>query len=211
MYDGLGKPKVTPRIIEIQRVVAQKFGISIDDIKAECRKQQFAWPRQIAAYLSRTLTNCSYPEIGRLFGGKHHTSILFAVRKIEDLLSGANASGLPEILQQCTVEVLADATVRHEREEALRASVVTPALTFPRRIFENKTSRKFWSVEQVATLKRLHAAGLKLSAIGSRVGRSPGAVEKKVYALGLKRDRLRFSEADYDAWLSLEGEFEDAA
>jgi chromosomal replication initiator protein len=47
--------------------------------------RQIAYPRQVAMYICKELTNASLPEIGRFFGGKHHTTVLHSVQKIEDL------------------------------------------------------------------------------------------------------------------------------
>jgi chromosomal replication initiator protein len=54
-------------------------------LKMKSNTQQIAYPRQIAMYLVKELTHASLPEIGRYFGGKHHTTVLHSVGKIEDL------------------------------------------------------------------------------------------------------------------------------
>jgi chromosomal replication initiator protein len=67
----------------IQREVASYFEVKILDLKGPKRHQAVAHPRLIAMYLSRQLTGMSYPEIGSRFGGKDHSTVISAVRKIE--------------------------------------------------------------------------------------------------------------------------------
>ena len=66
----------------IQKKVAQYFDIDIQDMKAKKRTRQVAYPRQIAMYLSRDLTDLSLPEIGSSFGGRDHTTVLHACDKL---------------------------------------------------------------------------------------------------------------------------------
>jgi chromosomal replication initiator protein len=54
-------------------------------LKMKSNTRQIAYPRQVAMYICKELTNASLPEIGRFFGGKHHTTVLHSVQKIEDL------------------------------------------------------------------------------------------------------------------------------
>ncbi|MBN1794215.1 MAG: chromosomal replication initiator protein DnaA [Candidatus Omnitrophica bacterium] len=68
----------------IQRVVADEFNTTIADIKSRRRSKQIAFPRQLAMFLSRKLTPHSLPEIGALFGGKDHTTVMHACEKIGD-------------------------------------------------------------------------------------------------------------------------------
>jgi chromosomal replication initiator protein len=68
---------------EIQKTVAAHFSIKISDLKSAKRLKALVLPRQIAMYLSRILTSCSYPEIGERFGGKDHSTIIHAIKKIE--------------------------------------------------------------------------------------------------------------------------------
>ncbi len=71
------------RLVDIQEVVARRYGKKISDLKSKRRTGDLVLPRQIAMYLSRKLTNSSFPEIGREFGGKDHTTIMHACRQIE--------------------------------------------------------------------------------------------------------------------------------
>ena len=70
----------------IQREAAGYFNVKVSDLKGNRRHRTVAYPRQIAMFLTRTLTEHSYPEIGEKFGGKDHTTVLAAVRKIERLM-----------------------------------------------------------------------------------------------------------------------------
>ena len=73
--------KVT--IESIQKTVAEQFGLRLVEIKAKNNSRSIVYPRQIAMYLAKHLTEASLPEIGRQFGGKHHTTVLHSVDKIE--------------------------------------------------------------------------------------------------------------------------------
>src|SRR6202161_33759 len=75
--------KVT--IESIQKAVAEQFGLRLVEIKAKNNSRSIVYPRQIAMYLAKHLTEASLPEIGRQFGGKHHTTVLHSVFKIEEL------------------------------------------------------------------------------------------------------------------------------
>ena len=75
------------KIEDIQRVVAKHFNISKADMLSSRRTRLIVWPRQIAMYLAKVLTPRSLPEIGRRFGGRDHTTVLHAVRKVEDLIA----------------------------------------------------------------------------------------------------------------------------
>ena len=72
-------------IDEIQRRVAEHFNIRLSEMTSERRARAVARPRQIAMYLAKQLTTRSLPEIGRKFGGRDHTTVMHAVRKIEEL------------------------------------------------------------------------------------------------------------------------------
>ena len=71
----------------IQKVVADYYKVGIDDLKARSNVRQVLFPRQIAMYLCKRLTRKSFPEIGRQFGGKHHTTVMHSVEKIDQLIS----------------------------------------------------------------------------------------------------------------------------
>jgi len=72
-----------PNILRIQKVVADYWNISVDDLKSKKRSANIAFPRQVAMYLSRSLLNESFERIGLEFGGKDHTTVMFSCEKIE--------------------------------------------------------------------------------------------------------------------------------
>ncbi|ADF36968.1 chromosomal replication initiator protein DnaA [Priestia megaterium] len=82
-------PSSKPRVItiqDIQQIVGQEFNIKLDDFKAKKRTKSVAFPRQIAMYLSRELTDFSLPKIGEEFGGRDHTTVIHAHEKISKLV-----------------------------------------------------------------------------------------------------------------------------
>ncbi|WP_245479659.1 chromosomal replication initiator protein DnaA, partial [Hansschlegelia zhihuaiae] len=74
------------KVEDIQRIVAKHYQVSRADVLSSRRTQNVVRPRQVAMYLSKTLTLRSLPEIGRRFGGRDHTTVLHAVRKIDELI-----------------------------------------------------------------------------------------------------------------------------
>jgi len=74
-------------IDDIQKRVAEYYSIKISDMQSSRRSQNVARPRQVAMYLSKVLTSRSLPDIGRKFGGRDHTTVLHAVRKVEELMA----------------------------------------------------------------------------------------------------------------------------
>jgi chromosomal replication initiator protein len=85
------------RIEDIQRVVARQYNVSRSDLLSSRRTANVVRPRQVAMYLAKVLTLRSLPEIGRRFGGRDHTTVLHAVRKIENLVG--NDSALAEEIE----------------------------------------------------------------------------------------------------------------
>ena len=69
----------------IQKFVADHYNVKLTELKAKNNSKAVAVPRQIAMYLSKTLTAASLPEIGKGFGGKHHSTVIHSVRKIDGL------------------------------------------------------------------------------------------------------------------------------
>ena len=74
-------------IESVIRAVADRFGLQPAQLKQKTNAHEISRPRQIAMYLCREITGASLPEIGRHFGGKHHTTVLHAIRKVEELRS----------------------------------------------------------------------------------------------------------------------------
>jgi chromosomal replication initiator protein len=69
----------------IQKFVADYYNLKMVDLKSRNNSKSVAMPRQIAMYLCKSLTRASLPEIGRSFGGKHHSTVIHSIRKVEDL------------------------------------------------------------------------------------------------------------------------------
>jgi chromosomal replication initiator protein len=69
----------------IQKFVAEYYQLKLLDLKSKNNSKSVALPRQVAMYLCKSLTNASLPEIGKSFGGKHHSTVIHSIRKVEDL------------------------------------------------------------------------------------------------------------------------------
>jgi chromosomal replication initiator protein len=76
-------PKIT--IDAIQKAVAERYGIRQAQLKEKSNTKKIVLPRQVAMFLVKDLTPASLPEIGRAFGGKHHTTVMHSIKKIERL------------------------------------------------------------------------------------------------------------------------------
>jgi chromosomal replication initiator protein len=87
LHDLLRSHERRVTIDEIQRRVAEHFNIRLNEMTSDRRARAVARPRQVAMYLAKRLTTRSLPEIGRKFGGRDHTTVMHAVRKIEELKS----------------------------------------------------------------------------------------------------------------------------
>lgn len=74
-------------IQQIQKLVASTYKLTIDELVSKNNARNISHPRQVAMYLCKHLTKHSYPEIGRAFGGKHHTTVIHSVEKIESLVA----------------------------------------------------------------------------------------------------------------------------
>ncbi len=78
-------PEKKISVESIIRTVAERFNLQPAQLKIKSNTRQIAYPRQIAMYIVKDLTHASLPEIGRYFGGKHHTTVLHSIQKIEEL------------------------------------------------------------------------------------------------------------------------------
>lgn len=72
-------------IEQIQKFVADYYQLKLADLKSRNNSKSIAMPRQVAMYLCKSLTHASLPEIGRRFGGKHHSTVIHSIKKVEDL------------------------------------------------------------------------------------------------------------------------------
>src|SRR6202453_1036374 len=93
--------KVT--IESIQKMVAEQFGLRLVEIKAKDNSRAIVYPRQIAMHLAKHMTEASLPEIGRQFGGQHHTTVLHSVEKIEEVRK--NDKDLNRLLNKLTEQL----------------------------------------------------------------------------------------------------------
>jgi chromosomal replication initiator protein len=69
---------------DILRVTAKHFGVEVDDLRSKGRRQELVQARQVAMFLIREMTSHSYPEIGQFFGGRDHSTVMYAVQKVGD-------------------------------------------------------------------------------------------------------------------------------
>ena len=72
-------------IEQIQKFVAEYYQLKLADLKSRNNSKSIAMPRQVAMYLCKALTQASLPEIGRSFGGKHHSTVIHSIKKVEEL------------------------------------------------------------------------------------------------------------------------------
>jgi len=81
-------PETSRRVTgpDIVKHVARHYGLKVNEIKSRSNSRQIAFPRQVAMYLCKQLTDLSYPEIGKLFNDKHHSTVMYSVDKIDGLL-----------------------------------------------------------------------------------------------------------------------------
>ena len=86
LKDIVGTEEKRAQPAELLKVVASHYGLRVSDMKAKSNAKPVAFPRQVAMYLCRKLTGLSYPEIGRLFNDKHHSTVMHSVEKIERLV-----------------------------------------------------------------------------------------------------------------------------
>ena len=85
----------------IQRIVSEYFQVSVEDMKSKKRSANLAFPRQVAMYLCRKLTNESFPKIGIEFGGKDHSTVMHSVEKIEkEILTNKELANIIEKLKK---------------------------------------------------------------------------------------------------------------
>jgi len=86
LKDVLSKENKPITPTEILRVVAAHYGLKVTDIKAKSNAKTIAFPRQVAMYMCKELTDLSYPEIGKLFNDKHHSTVMYSVQQIKKML-----------------------------------------------------------------------------------------------------------------------------
>lgn len=91
----IGSPQTRVSVEDIQRAVCEYFKLNLADLLGSGRSKRVSHPRHMAQYLSRKLTDLSFPDIAQKFGGKDHTSIIYAVRKVErDMENDPNVASI---------------------------------------------------------------------------------------------------------------------
>lgn len=104
LKDIFSENSVTPLTPElIQQVVAEHYNIRVEDIQGSKKPKNIAFPRQISMYLCRKLLDISLPKIGESFGGRDHTTVIYAISKIEKQLE--NDDALQETVRQLEKEI----------------------------------------------------------------------------------------------------------
>ena len=84
LVDLIENKGTSPTPEKIKTVVCRAYNIKVSDMESSKRTNNIAYPRQIAMYLCRELTDYSLPKIGKLFGGRHYTTVLHACEKISE-------------------------------------------------------------------------------------------------------------------------------
>jgi chromosomal replication initiator protein len=84
----LDKPERRITIDAVQKAVAERYAIKPSALREKSNRKEIVGPRQVAMYLVKELTAASLPEIGRAFGGKHHTTVIHSIEKIRQSLPG---------------------------------------------------------------------------------------------------------------------------
>ena len=72
-------------IESIQKYISDYYQLKVGELKSRNNSKSVAMPRQIAMYLCKSLTHASLPEIGRSFGGKHHSTVIHSIKKVDEL------------------------------------------------------------------------------------------------------------------------------
>ena len=83
--DVIEKDEKHVTIESIQKFVAEYYGLKVAELKSRNNSKSVAMPRQVAMHLCKSLTHASLPEIGRSFGGKHHSTVIHSIKKVDEL------------------------------------------------------------------------------------------------------------------------------
>jgi chromosomal replication initiator protein len=81
-----GRRTRPPSIDDVQEAVAAHFGLTTEELTSASRVSRLAWPRQVAIHLARDLTGASLPAIGKAFGGRNHTTVMHACKRVSERL-----------------------------------------------------------------------------------------------------------------------------
>jgi len=85
LKDILPEEGKKPAAADIIKAVARHYDLKVADVKSKSNARQIVIPRQVAMYLCKKLTDLSYPEIGKLFNDKHHSTVMYSVEKVAEL------------------------------------------------------------------------------------------------------------------------------
>ena len=96
------------RISDVEKVVCEAFGVTATDLRSSSRRKAIALPRAVAMFMSRRMTKSAYREIGMYFGGRDHSTVVAAERKIAGWVASGESVGLPTSCQGQTVAELID-------------------------------------------------------------------------------------------------------
>ena len=106
LQDILPKAYQHPITIEmVQAEVARQFGLHVNDLRGNRRTQDVAYARHVAMYLARDLTEASLPQIGARFGGRHHTTVIHAVDKVERQLKDGHDAQLQDLVSLISAQL----------------------------------------------------------------------------------------------------------
>jgi chromosomal replication initiation ATPase DnaA len=118
--EALSEMRATVGIDAVQRVVAERFGLSKGQMQSSSRHQRLVWARSIVTYLAREVTTLSYPEIARSFGRRTHSSFIDANRRVTeaiaqqksiDALDGGRSVYVADLVDQLRAELSGPAPV----------------------------------------------------------------------------------------------------
>ena len=102
------------RISDVEKVVCEAFGLSVADLRSKSRRKAVSCPRSLAMFVARKLTKLAYREIGMYFGGRDHSTVVAAEKRVQSWVDGEAPIELPSSCRGRTI-----AEVIHELEERL--------------------------------------------------------------------------------------------
>ena len=101
------------RLADVEQAVCQTFGLTMEDLRSDKRTRTATQPRMLAMYLARRLTGTAYAEIGQFFGGRNHSTVVSAERRIQELVSkrssvriGASEWTVEELVESLERQIL---------------------------------------------------------------------------------------------------------
>ncbi len=105
LADSIILTEKTISVLGIQQIVAEHFDLTVNDLNSSKRSKTLVYPRQLAMYLCRKITSCSFPEIGGKFGGKDHSTVIHAYEKIQQKCN--NDSSVENLIKKLEEKILA--------------------------------------------------------------------------------------------------------